>query len=184
MLEHQGLVESTATTCRACIGCISAELTQTHAMPCMHQRLPERNSPRAAPCILQALKVPCCWFSPHGLPCSARLRCQQASICSSSSSSRSLLPYPSAPPYASIAAPRPEFGAANMSSLPLLLLLLLPVPRVLRRRGVPREEEEGLQGVFKRLRRNGHQLEKRMLRTAQLRLSLKRRLNPRKTAPV
>jgi hypothetical protein len=46
------------------------------------------------------------------------------------------------------------------------------------------EEEEGLQGVFKRLRRNGHQLEKRMLRTAQLRLSLKRRLNPRKTAHV
>jgi hypothetical protein len=45
-------------------------------------------------------------------------------------------------------------------------------------------EEEGLHGVFKRLRRNGHQLEKGCYETAQLRLSLKWRLNPRKTAPV
>jgi len=31
---------------------------------------------------------------------------------------------------------------------------------VIRLRPIEEEEEEGLQGVFKRLRRNGHQLEK------------------------
>jgi aspartate aminotransferase-like enzyme len=46
-----------------------------------------------------------------------------------------------------------------------------------------KKEEEGLHGVFKRLRRNGHQLE-RILRRAQLRLTLNRRLNPRKAQPL
>jgi hypothetical protein len=47
----------------------------------------------------------------------------------------------------------PARSLQNCSASSLLLLLLQLLLHV-------EEEEEGLQGVFKRLRRNGHQLEK------------------------